>query len=178
MEENFPTITFEEKYTEEARVNPDLRQALDLLDEAGQAHRENEIESAIEFYRKSLAFHPTADAHTYLGWMYSIQERYGEAIEECKQAIEVDEEFGNPYNDIGCYLMRIGEEDESVEWFERAKQARRYEPRHFPYLNVGRHHLKRGAYGKAVGELYQALRRSPEDASLRRQVCELIALIG
>ena len=29
--------------------------------------------------------------------------------------------FGNPYNDIGAYLIAKGELDEAIEWLEKAK---------------------------------------------------------
>ena len=83
------------KYKEEARVNVDLRKALELLERAGEAHKNDDIDQAIELYRESLAYCPTADAHTYLGWMYSIQDRLHEAIEECHQAIEIDPDTRN-----------------------------------------------------------------------------------
>jgi hypothetical protein len=31
-----------------------------------------------------------------------------DAITECHHAIEVDPDFGNPYNDIGAYLIEQG----------------------------------------------------------------------
>ena len=112
MTDEFEDVSFNEKYKDEARVNPDLKQALDLLNAGGAAHAKGDLDKAIELYRNSIAYYPTADAHTYLGWMYSKQGRLEEAIEECHMAIEVDDEFGNPYNDIGCYLMQLGEFDE------------------------------------------------------------------
>ena len=30
-----------------------------------------------------------------------------EAIEECHRAIRTDPDFGNPYNDIGAYLIEL-----------------------------------------------------------------------
>lgn len=178
MNEDFPTISFDEKYEKEARLNVDLRMALDHLKSASDAHKNENIEKAIELYQNSIAYCPTADAHTYLGWMYSIQGRLEEAIEECHLAIEVDPEFGNPYNDIGCYLMQMGELEEATGWLEKAKDAPRYDPRHFPYMNLGRILLKKGEHSKALGELYQAVRRAPEDRSLRHQLVELIALLN
>ena len=82
MNEDFPTKTFEDRYEDEAQVNIDLRRALDLLQDAGENHMAGNINRAIELYRESLAFCPTADAHTYLGWMYKFQNRLEEAIEE------------------------------------------------------------------------------------------------
>ncbi|HBK78114.1 MAG TPA: hypothetical protein DDZ83_00230 [Nitrospinae bacterium] len=178
MKENFFTESFEDKYEKEARINVDLSRALEFLSEAGECHKNGDIDRAIDLYKNSIAFCPTADAHTYLGWMYSAQDRFEEAIEECHLAIEVDPDFGNPYNDIGCYLMELKEIDEAAEWFEKAKTAPRYEPRHFPYMNIARIHLTHARYGQACGELYQALKRAPGEASLRTQLLELLSLLN
>jgi tetratricopeptide (TPR) repeat protein len=66
---------------------------------------------------------PTAEAHTFLGWAYSHAGYVERAIAECKRAIEVDPDFGNPYNDIGVYLIEKGALDDAVPWLER-RQAR------------------------------------------------------
>src|SRR5262249_38344426 len=58
--------------------------------------------------RRSIAIHPTAEAHTFLGWTLSHLGRHEDAIAECKTAIAVDPLFGNPYNDIGAYLIELG----------------------------------------------------------------------
>jgi len=66
---------------------------------------QRDLELAAQFYKRSIELHPTADAHTFLGWTYHQQGKVDEAIEECKKAIAVDPTFGNPYNDIGAYLI-------------------------------------------------------------------------
>ena len=53
-------------------------------------------------------------------------------------------EFGNPYNDIGAYLIEKGQLDEAIGWLEKAKTAERYEPRHFPFMNLGRIYAAKG----------------------------------
>ncbi|MBI3128754.1 MAG: tetratricopeptide repeat protein [Candidatus Tectomicrobia bacterium] len=171
-------MSFEEKYWEESRVNPELRKALELLAEAESAHRRGRIDRAVELYKNSLAYHPTADAHTYLGWMYSKQGRLEEAIEECHLAIEVDPDFGNPYNDIGCYLMQLGDLEQAIEWLEKAKRAPRYDPRHFPYTNLARIYLKRSEHGKAASEILGAVRRAADEETLKRQLLELVTLLN
>ena len=171
-------VNFNEKYKDEARINSDLKRALELLSEGGAAQSKGDLDKAIELYRNSIAYYPTADAHTYLGWMYSKQGRLEEAIEECHMAIEVDDEFGNPYNDIGCYLMQLGELDEAAGWLEKAKSAPRYEPRHFPYMNLGRIYVQQKEYGKAQGEIYEAIKRAPELDSLKKNFLELVSLLN
>jgi len=86
------------------------------------------------------------------------------AIAECKRAIEVDPNFANPYNDIGAYLIEQGALDDAVPWLERAKRAPRYEPRHFPYLNLGRLYMAKGDLSQALREFREALKVHPHDA--------------
>jgi hypothetical protein len=51
------------------------------------------------------------------------------------QAIKVDPEFGNPYNDIGAYLIEQEKWDEAIPWFQKAMAAPRYEARCYPHFN-------------------------------------------
>lgn len=122
-----------------------------------------DLEEAIAFFTRSLRVHPTAEAYTFRGWAYSFAGRLEEAIEECRKAIATDPTFGNPYNDIGCYLVEQGRLEEAVPWFEQAKRAPRYEPRHFPYLNLGRLRAARGDFAEAVAEFEGALEIFPGD---------------
>jgi Tfp pilus assembly protein PilF len=133
-----------------------LQRAVDLLRAAYRKQMGGDYASAIELYKGSIAEYPTAEAHTFLGWTYSFQGRFDEAIQECKIAIGVDPDFGNPYNDIGSYLVHLGQIQEAIPWLEKAKLAPRYEPRHFPYLNLGRIYMKLGRIDDAAREFEQA----------------------
>jgi Tfp pilus assembly protein PilF len=130
--------------------------ALHFLRIAYEKQMEGDLQTAIQLYKASIAEHPTAEAHTFLAWTYSFLGRFDEAIEECKRAIEVDPDFGNPYNDIGSYLVHLDKPEEAIPWLEKAKKAPRYEPRHFPYLNLGRIYLKMGRVAEAAREFEQA----------------------
>ena len=92
------------------------QQAMVLVERAYRAQMRGEVTNAIELYERSLEVFPTAEAHTYLGWTYSMMQRYDEAIEQCELAIIVDPTFGNPYNDIGAYLIEMGKSNEAIPW--------------------------------------------------------------
>ena len=153
--------------------NKDHERALELIEEAMKHQMAQEFPDAIRLYKQSISIYPTADAHTYLGWAYSFLGRLNEAIAECEIAIELDPEFGNPYNDIGVYLMQQQRLDDAIPWLERAKSAKRYQPRHFPYINLGRIYLTKGMIQKALVEFGGALNINPEDGDLAQLVEEL-----
>jgi Tfp pilus assembly protein PilF len=145
-----------------------LERALEIWREGTARLLEGELDDAVDLFSRSLRLHPTAEAYTFRGWAYSFQGRLDEAIEECRKAIATDPAFGNPYNDIGCYLMEKGSFEEAVPWFEQAKRAPRYEPRHFPYLNLGRLRAARGEFAEAVLEFEGALEQNPGDPLAER----------
>lgn len=148
-------------------------EALELWREGTAKLLDGGLDAAIDVYSRSLDVLPTAEAYTFRGWAYSFQGKLQEAIAECEKAIETDPTFGNPYNDIGCYLMQQGEMEKPITWFEKAKRATRYEPRHFPHLNMGRLRAMRGELALALVEFQKALEIHPEDAVARRFLAAL-----
>jgi len=137
------------------------RAAIELFERALAAQQAQRYEEAIELYQRSIATYPTAEAHTFLGWVYSFQSRYEDAINECLEAIRVDSTFGNPYNDIGSYLVAQGDLYGSVRWFKRALVAPRYESYAFPHMNLGRVYEQRGRLLEAVKHYGLALAQEP-----------------
>ncbi len=140
------------------------KQALELFKRAYELQMSGALEEACDYYRQSLALYPTAEAHTFLGWTYSFMGRYDDAIQECHKAIEVDPDFGNPYNDIGAYLIEKGRLDEAIPWLEKATKAVRYESYCFPHLNLGRIWEKKGEWYRAMEEYQKALKHNPDYA--------------
>jgi Tfp pilus assembly protein PilF len=138
------------------------REAAELFRRAYAAQRDDDHEAAIELYRRSIAVYPTAEAHTFLGWVYSFQSRYEEAIEECLKAIRLDPDFGNPYNDIGSYLLAQGDHYTCVRWFRRALSAPRYEARAFPHFNLARVYERRHRLLEAARHYSLSLAEQPD----------------
>ncbi len=121
-----------------------------------------QYEQAILLFQESLKIRPTAEAYTYLGWTYSHMEDYQRAIEEAEKAILADPDFGNPYNDIGVYLMELAREDEAIPYLEKAMRAKRYCCYQFPHYNMGRIYLKKKMYEKAREEFKKSLGIDPD----------------
>ena len=136
-------------------------QAQNAFQQGYLLHLDGRYDEATSYYRKSIEAYPTAEAHTFLGWSLSYLGQLEEAIAECKLAIELDPDFGNPYNDIGVYLIDLGRSSESIPWFRQAIQAKRYCCYHFPYFNLGRVLLHRGDIEGARTAFQRALQIEP-----------------
>jgi len=155
-----------------------LEQAEFYFKEGYRLQMSGDLEGAIGAYERSIELYPTAEAHTFLGWAYSFQGRIDEAIKECETAIQIDPDFGNPYNDIGVYLIEKGEYDEAIPWLEKAMAAKRYEPRHFPHMNMGRVLVRKGQYQEAIRELKKALAIEPNYPAARIELHKLLGMLN
>jgi tetratricopeptide (TPR) repeat protein len=133
----------------------------ELFQEAFDAQMRGDLQEAVRLYQRSLAAHPTAEAHTFLGWTYSFLGDLDEAIACCQRAIQVDPSFGNPYNDIGAYLIERGELDAAIPWLQKAKTATRYAAPQFPRFNLGRLYLAKDMLSAALREFEEALEVQP-----------------
>ncbi len=156
----------------------DRERALKLFQRGYECQQAGQLDDAARLYQASIAAEPTAEAYTFLGWVYSMQGRYEEAIAECKRAIEVDPAFGNPYNDIGAYLVELGREQEAIPWFRRAVAATRYEARHYPHVNLARLYERRGDLLAALAELTRAQEKMPGDPPVVMAIRRLQARVN
>ncbi|MGH1362120.1 MAG: tetratricopeptide repeat protein [Calditrichia bacterium] len=153
-------------------------EALRLFQLAYKFQLKGEYNEAIFYYQRSLDIEATAEGHTFLGWSYSCIDRYEDAIEECKLAIEIDPDYGNPYNDIGCYLLELDRLDEAVCWFEDARNARRYATPEYAYVNLARVYEQQGLWPLAIREYREALRYNPDYSPAVASLNELQARVN
>jgi Tfp pilus assembly protein PilF len=136
--------------------------ANELFRRAYECQMNGQLDEAVDLYKESIDLYPTAEAHTFLGWTYSFQGLLDDAIQECKLAIEIDPDFGNPYNDIGAYLIEKEEYDNAIPWLKKAIEAKRYESYHFPHFNLGRVYVAQGMMRWAQEQFEKALDLAPE----------------
>ena len=97
---------------------------------------------------------------------------YDAAIAECHRAIETDPDFGNPYNDIGVYLIEKGRLDEAIPWLQKAMSAVRYDNPAYPYFNLGRVWEMKHEFSRALASYQKAAEIDPRytlaSAGIRR----------
>ncbi|MCA9319302.1 MAG: tetratricopeptide repeat protein [Planctomycetes bacterium] len=136
--------------------------AIKFFEAAYRAQMEGDLDLADQNYQRSIAFYPTPEAFTFYGWCRSFRQEWDEAIELCERAIEIDSEYGNPYNDIGAYLIQKGDLEEAVPWLENALRAERYACPFFAYYNLGQVFEEFGDLDAAEDYYRRALEENPD----------------
>lgn len=137
-----------------------------------------DIEDAITLYTQSIREFPTAEAYTFLAWAHSFAGDVQGAVRFCRRAIAVDPGFGNPYNDLGAYLLDMNRPREALTWLDQAASAERYDSPHFAHCNRGRALLRLGRLEEARNAFRRALMISPGYEPARRGLEHLDARAG
>ena len=100
--------------------------------------KQNKLEQAIKKLEKAVEQQPTLGlAHTYLGFAY---EQYGEttkAKEHYAKSIKLNPDDPVSLNNYGTFLCRNNEWRDSLVYFEKAAENRRYQTPDAAYANAG-----------------------------------------
>lgn len=148
-------------------------EALLLFRDAYRAQVRGQFVLAVEKYKESIRICPTAEAYTFLGWTFSLMGNLELAIEQCENAIALDSEFGNPYNDIGAYMIALGDHVEAISYLRQALNAKRFRAHHYAYFNLGRASELDGDYLNALRYYKSALKYQPEYRAARFAITTL-----
>ena len=157
---------------------PDQVRAYVLWQQGNVLHVQGRFQAAADKFRESIEVLPTAEGHTFLGWSLSMLGQTEEAIAECEKAVALDPGYGNPYNDIGVYLIELGRPDEAIPWFEKAMSSKRYCCYQFPHFNLGRVLFMQGDLNGARRSFEQSLRHDPDYPPARMALEYLDAEFG
>ena len=146
------------------------QEAMELVGKAYQLHMKGDVDQALDLYSQSIELCPTAEAYTFRGWAKSFHHDFDGAIADCHAAIDLDPEYGNPYNDIGAYYLELGQPDDAVPWLRMALKAKRYESFCFPHFNLGRILEADGRLDGALAHYRSALDENPSYALAAKAV--------
>lgn len=120
-----------------------------------------DLASAAEYYVRSIESKPSAEAHTFLGWVFCMMGELDLAIVECRKAVRLDPQFGNAWNDLGAYLTEKRRFRAAEKCLLRACTANNYDHPEFPHYNLARLALERGMILRAISNLHEAVRINP-----------------
>ncbi len=139
----------------------------EFLQKGHQAISNKHFDKALEYFNRACHYKENAEIFTLLGWVNHLLGQTEIAKNSCLKAIQIDPDYGPPYNDMGTYLMSEGKLDECLKWFTMAKSSANYPNREFPYINSGRVYFTKKEYSAALEEFNKALSLVPFNDELK-----------
>jgi Tfp pilus assembly protein PilF len=141
--------------------------AQDYFELAYEMQMQGDLERAMYYYGRSLTCVESPEAYTFMAWTESMRGNFEHAITLCRKAIDLDPEFGNPWNDLGAYLLALDRPQEAIPYLEQALRAPRYLTYHYAHYNLGRAYEKIGDRPRARDRYHAALSVEPSYALAR-----------
>jgi tetratricopeptide (TPR) repeat protein len=124
---------------------------------AFNSQMQGDIVEARTNYIASIGVHPTAQAFVNLGWTFSKDKNYSEAIKQCNKALDIDLNYGMAYSDIGFYLLKLNRVDESISWLEEALKVDDFDGKFYTYYNLGRAYERCGRWTEGIAMYDKAI---------------------
>lgn len=115
---------------------------------------QGDIKLAQQNYLLSIEIHPTAEAYVNLGWTFSNEENFEEAIKQCNKALVIDPQHSMAYSDIGYYTLQLNRIDEAIVWLNEAILLGDFSGIFYTYYNLGKVYEEKGLWKKAI-EMYR-----------------------
>lgn len=135
--------------------------AQDYFELAYDLQMRGDLDKAVYYYERSIAVMPSPEAFTFMAWTESMRGNFTQAIGLCQKAIQLDSDFGNPWNDIGAYLLALGRTEEAIPFLEQALRSPRYLTYHYAHYNLGRAYEKLTLRKRARRKYQEALSSEP-----------------
>jgi len=127
-----------------------IKIANSYFQKAFDSQMQGDILEAKTNYLTSIEIYPTAEAYVNLGWTFSKEKNYGEAIKQCHKALEVDLNYGMAYSDIGFYFLRLDDIEEAIVWLEEALSVDEFDGKFYTYYNLGRAYERCGRWTESI----------------------------
>ena len=135
--------------------------AQDYFELAYDLQMRGDLEKAVYYYDRSIVVMASPEAYTFMAWSESMRGNFTKAIALCQKAIQLDNDFGNPWNDIGAYLLALGRTEEAIPFLEQALRSPRYLTYHYAHYNLGRAYEKLTLTKRARRKYQEALSTEP-----------------
>lgn len=144
-----------------------------LITEGNKAILEKKYCQALNIFQKAQKIKPTGQTLSLIGWCHSFLGDLKMAKDCCLKAIELEPDLGDPYNDLGSYFLMEGQPLVALKWLEKAKRAKYYNHREYPYINSGKAYMAIHNYHRALSEFETALTYVPYHEELKSTLSNL-----
>jgi len=128
----------------------------------GAANLDSDRQKAFLSFGKAIQENPNhRDAHYYVGHIYALQGKYGEAEAELRAVLRIDPDYSEAYNYLGQVLTAQDRWQEAIKAYRRALNNRLYATPDVARFNLGLALVHEGDMQGAAEAFEDALLVSP-----------------
>ncbi len=149
-----------------------------LIEKALEFQAEGKIDKAIKLFLQSLDIYKSAETYRLLGFAYSLQNKYEQALQQCFYAVEMIGEDGILFNDIGTYLIKLGRYIEAALWLEKALKIDNFSEKFNSFYNLGLVSEKTGDWENALKNYNISLSMAPDFELAKTAIVRIVSLMN
>jgi Tfp pilus assembly protein PilF len=106
------------------------------LELAKQFFKTGDMDRAEYHIRALLEREENEEGYFYLGLIQNSGGKWDEALTSYYKAVSINHDYGNPCNEIGVVLLRMGKDKEAVYWLKKSVRCELNDAPHISYFNL------------------------------------------
>jgi adenylate cyclase len=184
---NTQSIALAEQLAEEAiTLDPRYSSAYYILGRTALSHYwaktgkspQDSLEKSIELLQKAITLDNTnAEAHSVLGWIFSIRGQHDKAVAEGEKAVALDPNSAEAHMYFGKILTFADRDKESIAELQTAIRLNPIPPTIYLY-SLGISYILTGQYDEAIAWCEKAVRQEPNSWTARLFLTAAYSLAG
>lgn len=133
------------------------------------------LEKAEYLLSQTMEVEETPEALFYLGLIASQKNQIPEALSYFYRSHQLEPDYGNPCNEIGVILLRLGKEKEAIYWLKRSIQCKINDALHIPLFNLATLYKIWNRPERSLQYLYKAIEFAPDFEEAKKLRDEILS---
>lgn len=147
---------------------------VDLFSSGRHFFRLGDLDRSEYFFRSFLENEESFEAYFYLGLISTQKNHLEDALEFYYKSVTINPEYGNPCNEIGIILLRMGKDKDAVFWLKKSIRCMQNDAPHISFFNLATLYKMWNRPERSLQFLYRAIELKPEFEEAIRLKEELI----
>jgi TolB-like protein/Tfp pilus assembly protein PilF len=136
------------------------------------------IARAIELAKRAIAIDDSlAEAHGFLGLLYTLTGQYEKGIKEAERAVALDPNSADAHIQLGAVLHNAGRREEAIPIIKRAIRLNPFPPLIY-FLQLGETYRSLGRYEEVIAAYKMALQRNPDFLGAHITLAAIYSMTG
>lgn len=124
--------------------------------------RLGDLDRAEFYFRSYLEQEESSEAYFYMGLIMGQKNRLEDALEFYYKSVVANPEYGNPCNEIGIILLRMGKDRDAIFWLKKAIRCKHNDAPHISLFNLATLYKMWNRPERSLQYIHRAIELNPE----------------